>query len=89
MNSGSINRRLAALRTFADQHKPAVVTVHFTDGTATVTTPSGALDTFRERGQSGEIVGFSSDNSTFGPWAQLLTILLNPLPNREVTNFEA
>ena len=85
----SILRRLALLQHIADKSKPAQVVIRFTNGTATVTTPSGALDTFRARGQSGEIVGFSSDSSTFGPWAQLMTIFLHPLPNREVTDFEA
>lgn len=87
MNS-AILRRLAALQAFADHNRPAVVTVHFANGTATVTDPGGAFDAFRACGQSGEIVGFSSDNSTFGPWAQLLTGLLRFVPDREVSDFE-
>ena len=87
MNS-AIFRRLALLQHIADKNKPAQVVIRFTNGTATVTTPGGALDAFRARGQSGEIVGFSSDNSTFGPWAQLLTVLLHPAPNRRIEDFE-
>ena len=84
----AILRRLETLQAFADRQSPTVVTVHFTNGTAAVTTPGGALDAFRARGPSGEIAGFSSDNSTFGPWAQLMTILLHPRANREVSDFE-
>lgn len=86
--NSSILRRLALLQHIADKNRPAQVVIHFTNGTATVTTPGGALDAFRARGQSGEIVGFSSDNSTFGLWAQLLTILLTPRADREVSDFE-
>lgn len=84
----TILRRLEIIQAFADRQRPAQVVIRFTNGTATVTTPGEAMDAFRARGQSGEIVGFSSDNSTFGPWAQLLTILLHPRANREVSDFE-
>lgn len=84
----SITRRLAALQAFADRQRSAVVAVHFTNGTTTVTTPGGALDAFRAHGKSGEIAGFSSNNSIFGPWTQLLTILLRPAPNRRIEDFE-
>ncbi|WP_303791423.1 hypothetical protein [Anaerotruncus colihominis] len=86
--NSSILRRLALLQHIADKNKPAQVVIRFTNGTATVTTPGEAMDAFRARGQSGEIVGFSSDNSTFAQWAQLLTVLLHPLANREVSDFE-
>lgn len=86
--NSSILRRLALLQHIADKNKPAQVVIRFTNGTATVTTPGGALDAFRARGQSGEIAGFSSDNSIFGPWAQLLTILLYPRENREIEDYE-
>lgn len=87
MNS-AIFRKLALLQHIADKNKPAQVVIRFTNGTATVTTPGEAMDAFRARGQSGEIVGFSSDNSTFAQWAQLLTVLLHPRANREVSDFE-
>lgn len=87
MNS-SILRRLALLQQIADANRPARVVIRFTDGTAAVTTPGGALDAFRARGPSGEIAGFSSDNSTFGPWAKLLSILLHPRKNREISDYE-
>lgn len=85
--NSSILRRLALLQHIADKNKPAQVVIHFTNGTATVTTPGEAMDAFRARGQSGEIVGFSSDNSTFAPWAQLLTVLLHPAPDRRIEDF--
>ena len=87
MNS-SILRRLLTLQRIADANAPAQVVIHFTNGTATVTTPSRAMDAFRVRGQSGEIAGFSSDNSTFSPWAQLLTVLLHPAPDRRIEDYE-
>ena len=86
--NSSILRRLALLQHIADKNKPAQVVIRFTNGTATVTTPGGAMDAFRVRGQSGEIAGFSSDNSTFGPWAQLLTVLLRPAPDRRIEDYE-
>jgi len=86
--NSSILRRLALLQHIADKNKPAQVVIRFTNGIATVTTPGEAMDAFRARGQSGEIVGFSSDDSTFGPWAALLTVLLHPRANREVSDFE-
>lgn len=84
----TILRRLALLQQVTNANRPAQVVIRFTNGTATVTTPGGALDAFRARGQSGEIAGFSSDNSTFGPWAQLLTGLLHPVPDRRIEDFE-
>lgn len=83
----TILRRLEIIQAFADRQRPAQVVIHFTNGTATVTTPGEAMDAFRARGQSGEIVGFSSDNSTFAPWAQLLTVLLHPAPDRRIEDF--
>lgn len=86
--NNSILRRLAVLQQITDTNRPAQVVIRFTNGTATVTTPGGALDAFRARGQSGEIAGFSSGNSTFGPWARLLTGLLHPVPDRRLSDYE-
>lgn len=86
--NSSILRRLTLLQQVTDANRPAQVVIRFTDGTTTVTTPGGAVDLFQQMGPSGEIVGFSSDNSTFGPWAQLLTGLLRFVPDREVSDFE-
>lgn len=86
--NSSILRRLALLQQVADANRPAQVVIRFANGTATVTDPGGALDAFRAYGQSGEIVGFSSDNSTFGPWAQLLTCLLHHAPDRRLLDYE-
>lgn len=85
--TNSIYRRLAALQQIADANRPAPVTVHFADGNTTVTTPGEAMDAFRARGQSGEIVGFQADGPMSG-WAQLLTILLHPRENREISDYE-
>lgn len=84
----SILRRLAALQHIADKNKPAQVVVTLTSGNTIVTDSAGAVDLFQRMGKSGEIAGFSSNNSTFGPWAQLLTSLLSFVPNREVSDFE-
>lgn len=84
----AIMRRLAALQHIADKNKPAQVVVTLTSGNTIVTNSAGAVDLFQKMGPSGEIVGFSSDNSIFGPWAQLLTVLLHPVPDRRIEDFE-
>ena len=84
----AIYRRLAALQAFADRHRPALMTVHFINGTTTVTDSGTVLDILRARGPSGEIDRFQSDNPVYGPWAQLLTILLHPWENREISDYE-
>lgn len=83
----AINRRLNTLQAFADRQRPAAVTVHLTNGTVTVTDQSGALDLLHEQGPRGEIDSFQANGPMSG-WAQLLTILLHPTPNREVSDFE-
>lgn len=84
----AILRRLETLQAFADRQRPALVSVHFTNGTATVTDSGTVLDIFRAHGPSGEIDRFQSDNPIYGPWAQLLTILLYPRENREISDYE-
>ena len=88
MNS-AILRRLAALQAFAARQRPAQVVICFTDGTATVTTPGGALDAFCVRGTAEKIDRFQSDSPVYGPWAQLLTVLLHPVPDRRIEDYEA
>ena len=58
----AIYRRLAALQAFADQQRPAVVAVHFTNGTVTTTDPGGALDFLK----SGKVDVFQSDHPVGG-----------------------
>lgn len=64
------------------------MSVHFTNGTVTVTDSDTMLDIFRAHGPFGEIDRFQSDNPVYSPWAQLLTILLHPRENREISNYE-
>lgn len=85
--NSSILRRLAALQAFADRQRPALVTVHFADGSTTVTDQSGALDILQELGPRGEIRSFQSDGALAG-WSELLTILLHPRENRELSDYE-
>lgn len=87
MNS-SILRRLALLQTFADRQRPALVTVHFTNGTVTTTTPGEALDLFMTRGKCRELDSFQTDSPVYSGWARLLTGLLHPVPDRRVEDFE-
>lgn len=87
--NNSILRRLAVLQHIADKNKPAQVVICFTNGTATVTTPGGALDAFCVRGTAEKIDRFQSDSPVYGPWAQLLTVLLHPVPDRRVEDYEA
>lgn len=84
----AIFRRLAALQQIAEKNKPFRVKVLFANGSEATTDQSGALDLLQELGPCGEIESFQTDNPAYSGWAQLLTILLNPLPNREVTDFE-
>lgn len=86
--NSSILRRLALLQQITDANRPAQVVIRFTNGTATVTTPGGALDAFCVRGTAEKIDRFQSDSPVYGPWAQLLTVLLHPRANREVSDFE-
>lgn len=72
MNS-SIFKRLAVLQAIVDRQRPARVVIHFTNGTATVTTPGGAIDILRAHGVHGEVDSFQSDNPVYSGWARLLT----------------
>ena len=84
----AINRRLNTLQAFADRQRPAQVVVRFTNGTTTVTTPGGAIGILQERGVRGEVDSFQTDNPVYSGWAQLLTILLHPMENRRIEDFE-
>lgn len=84
----AILRRLAALQAFADRQRPAVVSVHFTNGTVTTTTPGEALALFMTRGKCRELDSFQTDNHVYSGWAQLLTGLLHPVPDRRIEDFE-
>lgn len=83
----SISRRLDALQRFADENKPCKVVVTFTDGSSTTTDSAGAIDLFRELGAHGKIDSFQADGP-MSEWARLVTILLHPAPDREVSDFE-
>lgn len=83
----TILRRLEIIQAFADRQRPAQVVIRFTNGTATVTDSGTALDIFRSHGPCGEIDRFQSDNPIYGPWAQLLTVLLHPAPDRRIEDF--
>lgn len=85
--SKAIFRRLAVLQQIADATRPAPVTVHFVDGSTTVTDQSGALGLLQELGPCGKIDNFQADGPT-SEWARLMTILLHPAPDREVEDFE-
>lgn len=87
MNS-AILRRLAALQAFADRQRPAVVSVHFTNGTVTATTPGEALALFMTRGKCRELDSFQTDNPVYSGWAQLLTVLLHPARDRRIEDYE-
>lgn len=85
--TNSIYRRLALLQRIADANRPASVTVRFADGSTTVTDQSGVLDILQELGPRGEIRSFQSDGP-MSQWAQLLTILLHPREDREISDYE-
>lgn len=87
MNSG-ILRRLAVLQQIADKNKPAQVVVTFTSGNTIVTDSAGAVDLFQRMGPSGGLQVLHSDHPAFGPWAQLMTILLHPVADRRLSDFE-
>ena len=87
MNS-SILRRLALLQQITGANRPAQVVIRFTNGTATVTTPGGAIDILRERGACGEVDSFQTDNPLYSGWARLLTGLLRPAPDRRIEDYE-
>lgn len=87
MNS-SILRRLLTLQRIADANAPAQVVIRFTDGTATITTPGGAIDILRARGPSGGLQTLHSDHPVFGPWAALLTTLCHAAADRRLSDFE-
>lgn len=84
----TISRRLALLQHIADKNKPAQVVIRFTNGTATVTTPGGAIDILRVRGARGEVDSFQTDNPVYSGWARLLTVLLHPAPDRRIEDYE-
>lgn len=86
--SNSILRRLVALQGIADANAPARVVVTFTSGNTIVTDSAGAVDLFQRMGPSGSLQALHSDHPAFGPWAQLLTVLLYFAPNRRVEDFE-
>lgn len=87
MDSKSISRRLDILQQIADANRPALVTVHFADGSTTVTDQSVALGLLQELGPRGKIDSFQANGALSG-WARLLTILLHPRKNRGLSDFE-
>lgn len=84
----SIIRRLDVLQRLADRNKPCKVIVTFTNGSRATTDPAGALDFLQERGPGGEVDGFQTDSPLYARWAQLMTILLHPMENRRIEDFE-
>lgn len=84
----AISRRLAALQRIAARHRPAVVTVTFMDGSSTATDPAGAIGILRGRGACGEVDSFQTGNPVYSGWAQLLTVLLHPAPDRRIEDYE-
>lgn len=85
--TNSIYRRLALLQQIADANRPALVIVHFADGSTTVTDQSGALGLLQELGPRGKIDSFQADGALSG-WARLLTVILHPAKNRRIEDFE-
>lgn len=83
----SILRRLDILQRIADRQRPTPVTVHFADGSTTVTDQSGALGLLQELGPRGKIDSFQADGALSG-WARLLTVILHPAKNRRIEDFE-
>lgn len=84
--TNSIYRRLALLQRIADANRPTPVTVHFADGSTTVTDQSGALGLLQELGPRGKIDSFQTDGPMSG-WARLLTGILHPAPDRRIEDF--
>lgn len=84
----SIIRRLDALQRIADRNKPCKVIVTFADGSSTTTDPGGALDFLQDRWPSGEVDSFQTGSPLYAGWAQLLTVLLHPMENRRIEDFE-
>lgn len=87
MGSRTINRRLAALQAFADRQRPALVSVHFTNGTVTTMPHGDVLGLLQELGPRGKIDGFQADGPMSG-WAKLMTGLLRPVPGRRLSDYE-
>lgn len=85
--NSSILRRLALLQQVADANRPALVIVHFADGSTTVTDQSGVMGLLQELGPRGKIDSFQANGALSG-WARLLTILLHPRENRELSDYE-
>lgn len=83
----AVFKRLDVLQRLADKNKPFKVKVLFTDGSEVVTDQSGALDLLLELGPRGKLSGFQADGP-MSEWARLLTTLLHPASNREVSDFE-
>lgn len=80
----SVSRRLDALQAFADRQRPAVVNVIFADGSSINTDPGGAISLL----PSGRVDSYRSDHPVYGPWAALLNVLLHPVPDRRIEDFE-
>lgn len=83
----AIFRRLATLQAFADRQRPTPVTVHFADGSTTVTDQSGVMGLLQELGPRGKIDSFQANGALSG-WARLLTTLLHPVEDRRLEDFE-
>lgn len=87
LNSSTL-RRLTVLQHIADKNRPAQVVATFTSGNTIVTDSAGAVDLFLRMGPSGGLQELHSDHPTFAPWAQLLTVLLHPAPDRRLSDYE-
>lgn len=88
MDSKAISRRLDALQQIADRGKPCKVVVTFTDGSSTITDPTGAINLFRERGPFGDIAAFTPDRAEYDGLCGALTVICHPVPDRRIEDFE-
>ena len=85
MDSKAIARRLDALQHTVDANKPAVIVVTMTTGEKITTDILGSLEFVGSDAAADKV---STDDPRYKGWAELLTVLLHPVPNREVRDFE-
>lgn len=83
----SILKRLESLQSFADRQRPAVMTIHFSDGSEVVADPTGTWDIFRDHTRREDVVNIIADRPEYVAAAGIMTILCHPAEDRRIESY--
>ncbi len=83
----NINRRLEDMRERLERSRPCTMTFTMKNGEIIKANPAAAWDIFRSRAREGGVAFVSADRGEYAA-AGIMTVLCNPVPNREISDYE-